>query len=110
MRVAIVEDFHVTREVYRRLRQNHRFVGYTSAAIAISVQALAWIGIAASGSLTGNMILFIGVGAVLLVLAVVKVGTVRFIPQWRRYLPTFGWVLLFFYTLVLLANIVLAIP
>lgn len=110
MRVAIVEDFHVTREVYRRLRQNHRFVGYTSAAIAISVQALAWIGIAASGSLTGNMILFIGVGAVLLVLAVVKVGTVRFIPQWRRYLPTFGWVLLLFYILVLLANLVLAIP
>ena len=31
MRVAIVEDFSFMQETYRRLRQNHRFVGYTSA-------------------------------------------------------------------------------
>lgn len=110
MRAAIVEDFHVTREVYRRLRQNHRFVGYTSAVIAISVQALAWIGIAASGSLTGSMLLFIALGAVLLVAAVCKVGIVRFVPSLRRYLPRVGWVLLVLYTLVLLANLILAIP
>jgi hypothetical protein len=110
MRVAIVEDFHVTREVYRRLRQNHRFVGYLSAAIAITVQALAWIGIAGSSSFTGAMLAFIALGAALLVLAVVKVGTVRFIPAWRHHLPNIGWALLIFYTLVLVANLVLAIP
>jgi hypothetical protein len=110
MRVAIVEDFHVTREAYRRLRQNHRFVGYLSAAIAITVQALAWIGIAGSSSFTGAMLAFIALGAVLLVLAVVKVATVRFIPAWRHHLPNIGWALLIFYTLVLVANLVLAIP
>ncbi|MHB8645804.1 MAG: serine/threonine-protein kinase [Thermomicrobiales bacterium] len=110
MRVAIVEDFHVTREVYRRLRQNHRFVGYTSALIAITVQALAWIGIAASGTLTGSMLLFIALGAILLVAAVCKVGIVRFVPSLRRYLPRVGWALLVLYTLVLLANLLLAIP
>jgi len=110
MRIAVIQDFNITREMYRRLRQNHRFVGYTSAVIAITVQALAWIGIAASGSLTGSMLLFIVLGAILLVMAVVKVGTVRFIPSWRRYLPTFGWALLVSYSLVLLANLVLAIP
>jgi len=74
------------------------------------VQALAWIGIAGSGSLTGSMLLFIAVGSALLVLAVVKVGIVRFIPSLRRYLPTVGWALLVFYSLVLLANLFLAIP
>lgn len=106
MRLAVVGDHHYTVGTYRRLRQNHRFVGYTAATIAIAVQALAWIRVADLGTLAARAVLAIVIGAVLLVLAVLKVAIVRYIPALRRHLPTLGWVLLVFFTLVLVTNLV----
>ena len=93
MRLAVVGDHHYAVGTYRRLRQSHRFVGYTAATIAIAVQALAWIRVADLGTLASRAVLAIAIGAVLLVLAVLKVAIVRSIPSLRRHLPTLGWVL-----------------
>ena len=106
MRLAVVGDHHYAVGTYRRLRQNHRFVGYTAATIAIAVQMLAWIRVADLEALAARAVLAIAIGAVLLVLAVLKVAIVRYSPSLRRHLPTLGWVLLVFFTLVLVTNLV----
>lgn len=100
MRVAIFRERHVSMRTYRRLRQNHRYIGYTAALIAISVEVLTWTHIFGVGLPAVLSVLDLVFGTALLVTAVTKVAVVRFVPAYRRYLPWFGVALLVLFLLV----------
>ncbi|HET8626633.1 MAG TPA: serine/threonine-protein kinase, partial [Thermomicrobiales bacterium] len=105
MRVAVLSDSHLARETYRRLRQQHRFVGYTAALLAIVAQALLWLALVHDGFTSPWLTPSFVSGLALLAAAVLKVGIVRFIPRWRRHLPVVAVVLLLCFVLALATNI-----
>lgn len=105
MRIAVLDDHHLSLETYRRLRQDHRYVGYTAALIAITVELLTWVHVLRLGMPAAVAAPALAFGTALLVVAVSKVAVVRFVPGGRRYLPWFGVTLLVLFVLVFVLSL-----
>ncbi|MGI8554500.1 MAG: DUF6529 family protein [Dehalococcoidia bacterium] len=90
----------ISPQLYRRLRQYHRLVGYAAVLIAFAVGLLTCIGIFGFGTKTPRAALHSVLGTSLLVLIVVKIAIVRYFPSQRRHLRLLGEALLVLFFLV----------
>lgn len=90
MRIAVLGDYQISLPAYRRLRQSHRFIGYSTALVALTVQALTWIALFGDGLSEPLGALVLVCGTALVLLAVTKVAVVRYLPAQRRHLPAIG--------------------
>ncbi|GEM_PF-1653654 len=90
MRIAVLGDYQLALPTYRRLRQSHRFLGYATALVALTVQALIWIALFGDGLSEPSATLVLICGTALVLLAVTKVAVVRFLPAQRIHLPAIG--------------------
>jgi hypothetical protein len=95
---AVVMDFRQrTPEVYRRLRQYHRLMGYAAAITAFSIGLLTCVGIFGFDFSTTRRAIHTVMGTTLLVVLVAKIVTVRGLLRYRRYLNLLGFIVLGFY-------------
>lgn len=90
MRVAVLSDQQIPTTTYLRLRQYHRFVGYSTALIAIAVYIVTWTAVLGLGVASGPGAITLAIGTLVLVAAVAKVAIVRYVYAQRRHLPAFG--------------------
>ncbi len=90
MRIAVLGDHQLSLPAYRRLRQSHRFLGYSTALVALTVQTLTWIALFGDGLSEPLAALVLLCGTALVLLAVAKVAVVRFLPAQRIHLPALG--------------------
>jgi hypothetical protein len=90
MRIAVLGDYQLSLPTYRRLRQSHRFIGYSTALVALTVQTLTWIALFGDGLSEPMAALVLICGTTLVLLAVTKVAIVRFLPAQRIHLPAIG--------------------
>jgi hypothetical protein len=102
---AIVVDFHVPRAWYRRMRQNHRFIGYTALFLAIGSQGLGYIGMLGADHVTPLGYLQIILGIALITLLISKILIVRFVPSARLYLPWIGLSVVMLFAMVLITGV-----
>ncbi|MGD9893939.1 MAG: DUF6529 family protein [Dehalococcoidia bacterium] len=94
----VVMDFRQrTPEVYRRLRQYHRLMGYAAAITAFSIGLLTCVGIFGFDFSTTRRAIHTVMGTTLLVVLVAKIVTVRGLFRYRRYLNLLGFLVLGFY-------------
>jgi hypothetical protein len=105
MRVAVYGDYNMPLATYRRLRLNHRFIGYSTALIAIALYVMTWTAVLGLGAPAGRGAVALMLGSAVLVVAVSKIAVVRYIASLRRYLAYFGVTLLVLLLGVLAATI-----
>jgi hypothetical protein len=94
----VVMDYRQrTPEVYRRLRQYHRLMGYLAAIAAFSIGLLTCVGIFGFDFSTTRRAIHTVMGTTLLLVIVAKIVTVRGLFRYRRYLNLLGFLVLGFY-------------
>jgi len=106
MRAAIVDRHQLSPELYRRLRQYHRLVGYAAIAIAFGVGLLTCVGIFGFGTYSPRAALHSALGSALLIVIVAKIAVVRYFPAQRRHLKLLGEGLFALFLLVFLSSAV----
>jgi len=100
MRFAVLDRRSLPARFYRRLRQNHRFVGYTATVIAFATGLLTCLGIYGFDTSTVRATAHSCLGSALLVVLAYKIAVVRWLPSHRRYLAAIGGVALALFVLV----------
>jgi hypothetical protein len=94
----VVMDFRQRApEVYRRLRQYHRLMGYAAAITAFSIGLITCVGIFGFDFSTTRRAIHTVMGTTLLLVIVAKIVTVRGLFRYRRYLNLLGFLVLGFY-------------
>src|SRR5204863_7061511 len=99
-RAAIIDNRHVSPQLYRRLRRYHRLVGYGAIIVAFAVGLLTCVGIFGFGTSSPRAVLHSILGSALLVTILAKLAVVRYYPAQRRYLKLLGQGLLVLFFLV----------
>ena len=100
MRFAVLDRRSLPARVYRGLRQNHRFVGYTATVIAYAIGFLTCLGIYGFDTSTVRATAHSFLGSALLAVLAYKIAVVRWLPGQRRYLAVIGGVALALFLLV----------
>jgi hypothetical protein len=106
MRFAVIDRRSLPARVYRSLRQNHRFVGYTASATAYAIGFLTCLGIYGFDTSSVRSTLHSTVGSALLLAIAYKIAVVRWLPGQRRYLALIGGLVLTLFILVFLTSAV----
>lgn len=86
MRMAVLSDDHLSLETYRRVRQTHRYLGYTAALIGVSVVVLSCVHAFRLSGVSWTGVATAVLGALLLIVAAAKIAVVRGIPSLGQYL------------------------
>jgi serine/threonine-protein kinase len=106
MRFAVIDRRSLPARVYRSLRQNHRFVGYTAFVTAFAIGFLTCLGIYGFDTSSVRSTLHSTFGSALLIALAYKVVVVRWLPGQRRYLALTGSLVLVLFILVFLTSAV----